>query len=120
MRTNSPGRKPEPCSFDRREEGNQILKEEGARVSLDEFKGKWVVLYFYPRDFTSGCTIEPHQFQRDLEKYAKRNAGIVGITVETVDSHASFCTKESVSFKLLADPNHTVVEKYGSVLLAGA
>lgn len=93
-----------------------LPSQEGAQVSLDEFKGKWVVLYFYPKDFTSGCTIEAHNFQRDLEKYTKRNAVILGVSVDTVDSHKSFCTKESLNFKLLADPKHTVVEKYGSVM----
>ena len=93
-----------------------LPNQEGAQVSLDEFKGKWVVLYFYPKDFTSGCTVEAHNFQRDLEKYTQKNAVIVGVSVDTVDSHKSFCTKESLNFKLLADPNHAIVEKYGSVM----
>jgi thioredoxin-dependent peroxiredoxin len=93
-----------------------LPSQEGEQVSLDQFKGKWVVLYFYPKDFTSGCTIEAHNFQRDLEKYTKKNAVILGVSVDTVDSHKSFCTKESLNFKLLADPNHTVVEKYASVM----
>jgi thioredoxin-dependent peroxiredoxin len=93
-----------------------LPNQEGAQVSLEEFKGKWVVLYFYPKDFTSGCTVEAHNFQRDLEKYTQRNAVILGVSVDTVDSHKSFCTKESLNFKLLADPSHTVVEKYGSVM----
>jgi thioredoxin-dependent peroxiredoxin len=93
-----------------------LPNQEGVKISLDQFKGKWVVLYFYPKDFTSGCTIEAHNFQRDLEKYTKRDAVILGVSVDTVDSHKSFCTKESLNFKLLADPNHAVVEKYGSVM----
>ncbi len=93
-----------------------LPSQEGKPVSLDEFKGKWVVLYFYPKDFTSGCTIEAHNFQRDLEKYTKRDTVILGVSVDTVDSHKGFCTKESLNFRLLADPNHTVVEKYGSVM----
>jgi thioredoxin-dependent peroxiredoxin len=93
-----------------------LPSQDGTQVSLQEFKGKWVVLYFYPKDFTSGCTIEAHNFQRDLEKYTQRNAVIVGVSVDTVDSHKSFCTKESLNFKLLADSNHTVVEQYGSVM----
>jgi peroxiredoxin Q/BCP len=93
-----------------------LPSQEGAQVSLDQFKGKWVVLYFYPKDFTSGCTIEAHNFQRDIDKYAKMNAAIVGVSVDNVDSHKSFCTKEGLNFKLLADPNHTVVEKYGSTM----
>jgi peroxiredoxin Q/BCP len=93
-----------------------LPSQEGAQVSLDQFKGKWVVLYFYPKDFTSGCTIEAHNFQRDLDKYTAQNAAIVGVSVDDVNSHKSFCTKEGLNFKLLADSNHSVVEKYGSVM----
>jgi thioredoxin-dependent peroxiredoxin len=93
-----------------------LPNQEGAQVSLDQFKGKWVVLYFYPKDFTSGCTVEAHNFQRDLDKYTAKNAVIVGVSVDTVDSHKSFCTKEGLNFKLLADPDHSVVQKYGSVM----
>jgi len=93
-----------------------LPSQEGAQVSLDQFKGKWVVLYFYPKDFTSGCTVEAHNFQRDLDKYTQKNAVIVGVSVDNVDSHKGFCTKEGLNFKLLADPEHTVVQKYGSVM----
>jgi peroxiredoxin Q/BCP len=93
-----------------------LPSQEGAQVSLDQFKGKWVVLYFYPKDFTSGCTIEAHNFQRDIDKYTQKNAAIVGVSVDNVDSHKSFCTKEGLNFKLLADPNHSVVQQYGSVM----
>jgi peroxiredoxin Q/BCP len=93
-----------------------LPSQEGAQVSLDQFKGKWVVLYFYPKDFTSGCTIEAHNFQRDIDKYTQKNAVIVGVSVDNVDSHKGFCTKEGLNFKLLADPNHAVVQQYGSVM----
>jgi peroxiredoxin Q/BCP len=93
-----------------------LPSQEGAQVSLDQFKGKWVVLYFYPKDFTSGCTVEAHNFQRDIDKYTQMNAAIVGVSVDSVDSHKSFCTKEGLNFKLLADPDHMVVEKYGSIM----
>lgn len=93
-----------------------LPSQEGSQVSLDQFKGKWVVLYFYPKDFTSGCTLEAHNFQRDLDKYTAKNAVIVGVSVDNVDSHKGFCTKEGLNFKLLADPDHAVVEKYGSVM----
>lgn len=93
-----------------------LPSQEGAQVALDQFKGKWVVLYFYPKDFTSGCTIEAHNFQRDLDKYTAKNAVIVGVSVDTADSHKSFCAKEGLNFKLLADTNHEVVQKYGSVM----
>lgn len=93
-----------------------LRSQEGAQVSLDQFKGKWVVLYFYPKDFTSGCTVEAHNFQRDLDKYTQRNAVIVGVSVDDVDSHKGFCAKEGLNFKLLADTSHAVVEKYGSIM----
>src|ERR1700678_660166 len=93
-----------------------LPSQEGAQVSLDQFKGKWVVLYFYPKDFTSGCTIEAHNFQRDIDKYTQKNAVILGVSVDNVDSHKSFCTKEGLNFKLLADSDHAVVEKYGSIM----
>ena len=96
--------------------GFSLSSQEGSQVSLDQFKGKWVVLYFYPKDFTSGCTVEAHNFQRDLEKYTEKNAVILGVSVDTVDSHKSFCTKEGLNFKLLADPDHSVVSKYDSVM----
>ncbi len=90
--------------------------QEGVQMSLDQFKGKWVVLYFYPKDFTSGCTIEAHNFQRDLDKYTQKNAVILGVSVDNVDSHKGFCAKEGLNFKLLADSSHAVVAKYGSVM----
>ena len=84
-------------------------------MSLAETKGKWVVLYFYPKDFTSGCTVEAHNFQRDIAKYEKANAVILGVSLDTVDSHKGFCTKEGLSFKLLADTEGAVTKAYGSV-----
>jgi peroxiredoxin Q/BCP len=93
-----------------------LPNQEGAQVSLDEFKGKWVVLYFYPKDFTSGCTVEAHNFQRDIDKYTENNAVIVGVGVDGVDSHKSFCAKEGLNFKLLADSSHAVVQEYGSIM----
>ena len=73
-----------------------LPNQEGAQVSLDEFKGKWVVLYFYPKDFTSGCTVEAHNFQRDIDKYTENNAVIVGVGVDGV-AHKSFCAKEGLN-----------------------
>ena len=92
-----------------------LSSQEGKQVSLHDFKGKWVVLYFYPKDMTPGCTIEAHNFQRDQAQYDKLNAAVVGVSVDTVDSHVQFCTKENLTFKLLADPEHKVVDKYGSL-----
>src|SRR5256885_13465087 len=92
-----------------------LSSQEGAPVSLKQFKGKWVVLYFYPKDMTQGCTIEAHNFQQDLPKYDKASAVIVGVSVDNTDSHKEFCAKESLTFKLLADTDKKVVEQYGSL-----
>src|SRR5882672_4547906 len=93
-----------------------LPNQEGAQVSLDQFKGKWIVLYFYPKDFTSGCTVEAHNFQRDIDKYAQKNAVILGVSVDDVNSHKSFCAKEGLNFKVLSDTNHAVSQKYGSIM----
>ena len=85
-----------------------LNSQEGKPVSLKDFRGKWVVLYFYPKDMTQGCTIEAHNFQRDQELYTKRNAVVLGVSVDNADSHKQFCTKEGLTFKLLADSEKKV------------
>jgi peroxiredoxin Q/BCP len=96
-----------------------LPSQEGGAVSLKDFKGKWVVLYFYPKDMTKGCTIEAHNFQQDLPKYQAKNAAIVGVSVDSLDSHKEFCTKESLTFKLLSDTDKKVVDAYGSLSPGG-
>ena len=96
-----------------------LNSQEGKPVSLHDFKGKWVVLYFYPKDFTSGCTVEAHNFQRDLAQYQQKNATIVGISMQDENSHQKFCAKEGLSFKLLADTRHDVSAQYDSVMNLG-
>jgi len=96
-----------------------LNSQENKPVSLHDFKGQWVVLYFYPKDFTSGCTVEAHNFQADLPKYEARNAVIVGVSMQDEDSHQKFCTKEGLRFKLLADTNSEVSAKYDSVMNFG-
>jgi len=96
--------------------GFNLTTNEGKQVSLNDFKGKWVVLYFYPKDFTQGCTIEAHNFQRDLAKYEAVNAVILGVSVDSADSHKEFCAKEGLNFKLLADTDAKVSDQYGSVM----
>jgi peroxiredoxin Q/BCP len=93
-----------------------LKSQESKAISLHDFRGKWVVLYFYPKDFTSGCTVEAHNFQRDLAQYEQKNAVIVGISVQDEDSHQKFCTKEGLSFKLLADTKQEVSTQYDSVM----
>lgn len=94
-----------------------LPSQEGQTVTLEQNRGKWVVLYFYPKDFTSGCTMEAHNFQRDLAKYEKASAVILGVSVDGVDSHKSFCTKEGLSFKLLADTEGAVTKAYDSAVV---
>ena len=94
-----------------------LPSQEDTAVSLSQYKGKWVVLYFYPKDMTSGCTIEAHNFQRDLPKYEALNAVVLGVSLDTVESHKTFCTKDSLTFKLLADPDHKVIDAYGVPLM---
>jgi thioredoxin-dependent peroxiredoxin len=92
-----------------------LNSQEGKPISLSQYRGKWVVLYFYPKDMTTGCTIEAHNFQRDQAKYDAKNAVVLGVSVQDSNSHQQFCTKEGLTFKLLADPDHKVTEEYGSL-----
>ena len=89
---------------------------DGSQVSLKDYKGKWIVLYFYPKDFTSGCTLEAKNFQRDMAKYQDAGAVILGVSVDSAQSHKDFCAKEGLNFKLLADPDAKVSSEYGSVM----
>jgi thioredoxin-dependent peroxiredoxin len=93
-----------------------LPNQEGEKVSLDKFRGQWVVLYFYPKDFTSGCTLEAHNFQRDLDKYTAANTAVIGVSVDSPESHKQFCTKEALNFKLLADTDKTVSSTYGTTM----
>jgi peroxiredoxin Q/BCP len=96
--------------------GVRLTNNEGKPTNLADYRGKWVVLYFYPKDFTSGCTLEAHNFERDLAKYEKAGAVILGVSVDTAESHKDFCAKEGLSFKLLSDPDAKVSAEYGSVM----
>ena len=93
----------------------KLMSQEGKPVKLKDFRGKWVVLYFYPKDFTSGCTLEARNFQKDIASYEKAKAVIIGVSVDDVDSHKNFCAKEGLNFKLLADTDAKVSEMYESV-----
>lgn len=93
-----------------------LKSDQGKETSLKDFRGKWVVLYFYPKDFTGGCTLEAHNFQRDLAKYEAKNVAIVGVSVDTAESHKEFCAKEGLAFRLLSDPEGKVSTAYNSVM----
>jgi len=96
-----------------------LPSQEGSPVSLKDYRGKWIVLYFYPKDQTPGCSREAHNFQVDQPKYAERNAVVLGVSLDSVDSHKKFCAKEGLNFKLLADTNHKVTDSYGSLTNLG-
>jgi thioredoxin-dependent peroxiredoxin len=96
-----------------------LPSQEGASVSLKDYRGKWIVLYFYPKDQTPGCSREAHNFQADQPKYTERNAVVLGVSLDSVDSHKKFCAKEGLNFKLLADTNHNVTDSYGSLTNLG-
>lgn len=83
-------------------------------ISLSDHRGKWVVLYFYPKDFTPGCTLEARRFQQDLPKYMAKNTQVLGVSADDVDSHAEFCDSEGLKFPLLADTTGDVSKAYGS------
>ena len=93
-----------------------LTTSDGSQISLKDYRGKWVVLYFYPKDFTSGCTMEARNFQRDLAKFEQSGAVVLGVSVDTAQSHKDFCAKEGLNFKLLADPDAKVSTEYGSVM----
>jgi peroxiredoxin Q/BCP len=96
-----------------------LPSQEGSSVSLKDYLGKWVILYFYPKDQTPGCSREAHNFQVDQPKYAEKNAVVLGVSLDSVDSHKKFCTKEGLNFKLLADTDHKVTDSYGSLTNLG-
>lgn len=86
------------------------------RVALSDYRGQWVALYFYPQDFTPGCTLEARRFQQDLPQYLARNAQVIGVSADDTTSHEAFCDAEGLRFPLLADTEGTVSRAYGSWL----
>ncbi|NEQ45710.1 MAG: peroxiredoxin [Leptolyngbya sp. SIOISBB] len=85
-------------------------------ISLEDYRGRWVVLYFYPQDGTSGCTLEARRFQEDRPDFQALNAEIVGVSSDDVSSHESFCAAEGIEFPLLSDVHGDVSKAYGSWL----
>lgn len=92
-----------------------LPSQDGTEINLKDFRGKWVVLYFYPKDNTPGCTVEAHNFERDLPKYERLNTIILGVSVDSTGSHKEFCAKQGLTFKLLADTSTSVASQYGSL-----
>jgi peroxiredoxin Q/BCP len=93
---------------------------ESVKLSLTDFHDRWLVLYFYPKDFTPGCTIEARGFQRDLAIFHELGAEVVGVSTDTLDSHGSFCGSEGLAYPLLSDPGGEMIRRYGSWLAPSA
>jgi peroxiredoxin Q/BCP len=87
--------------------------QEGKLHTLKDYVGKWVVLYFYPKDDTPGCTVEACQFRDNFPQFKCSQAVVFGVSVDTVKKHAKFVTKYELPFILLADEEKKVVELYG-------
>jgi thioredoxin-dependent peroxiredoxin len=90
-----------------------LINAEGKKVSLKDFLGKKVVLYFYPKDMTSGCTKEACDFKDSLPNFSKLDAVIIGISADSADMHKKFIHKYDLPFELLSDGTKEVIEKYG-------
>ena len=89
------------------------LVDENEKLSLDNFKGSYLVIYFYPKDKTSGCTIESQDFRDFKNKFARKNCKILGVSRDSIKSHKSFIEKESLNFPLISDPDETMCNAYG-------
>ena len=91
-----------------------LQDENGTKVALSDLAGQWVVLYFYPKDDTPGCTTEACEFTSGLPKFDKLDATVFGCSRDTPESHRKFIAKYKLKIKLLSDPEHEVMEKYGA------
>lgn len=87
--------------------------QNGEIHNLSQYKGKWVLLYFYPKDNTPGCTVEAENFRDELPEFTKRNVQIIGVSTDSVESHKKFAEKFNLEFPLLADTEKKIVEAYG-------
>jgi len=91
----------------------ELEDSDGNKVKSTDFKGKKHVIYFYPKDFTPGCTIEADEFSRDYKKFKKSGIDVLGISPDDVDSHKKFCKKMGIPYTLLADTDKEVSKKFG-------
>ena len=88
--------------------------EKGASVKLSDFAGRWVVLYFYPKDDTPGCTVEACEFTSGISGFTKLDAVVLGCSADSPEKHVKFINKYGLKIRLLSDPDHKVIEKYGA------
>jgi len=99
-------------------EGDSVPKFEasdanGNKVKSSDFKGKKHVIYFYPKDFTPGCTTEADEFSKDYSKFQKEGIEVIGVSPDDVESHKKFCEKMGIKFPLLADTDKEISQKFG-------
>ncbi len=99
-------------------EGDSVPKFEstdanGNKVKSTDFKGKKHVIYFYPKDFTPGCTTEADEFSKDYKKFQKEGIEVIGVSPDDVESHKKFCDKMGIKFPLLADADKEISQKFG-------
>ncbi len=93
----------------------RFVDQHGVAHSLRDYRGRWVVLYFYPKDDTPGCTKEACSFRDDMNKLTKLGAQVIGVSVDTSESHAEFAKKYHLPFPLLADTNGKIADSYGAL-----
>ena len=91
----------------------KLKNQDGETVTLDDFAGKWLVLYVYPKDDTPGCTIQGKSFTASKQEFDDANIAVVGVSEDDVESHKNFCNKFSFTIDLLADPNHELLSAAG-------
>lgn len=91
-----------------------LPNQDGDEVCLRDFKGRWLVLYFYPKDNTKGCTLEAIDFTLSLGDFDAMDARVIGVSPDSIKSHQNFCIKHDLKVTLLSDPEHEVLEKYGA------
>jgi peroxiredoxin Q/BCP len=90
----------------------ELMDQDENEVSLKDFLGKWVVLYFYPKDNTSGCTKEAKDFTAEMDEFEKMGAKVIGVSPDSCRSHSNFINKHDLKLQLLSDPEHDSLEKY--------
>ena len=88
---------------------------DGSTATLADFAGRWIVLYFYPKDSTPGCTTEGLDFQALLPKFRKLDADVIGVSRDSVKSHANFCAKQGFAFPLVSDGDETLCRTFGVI-----
>lgn len=91
----------------------KLKNQDGETVTLNDFAGKWLVLYVYPKDDTPGCTIQGKSFTATKDEFDSANIAVVGVSADDVDSHKSFCNKFGFTIDLLADPEHQLLQAAG-------